>query len=196
MDPASGAVLLRGSCVSSSSFISKRSYLCRLQKHCCSFVDCEASKELPDQTARSKQDTLPLVDAVKAAGGVDSVYPFHIPGHKVGGLAGLSARGRRIGRRLRTVTWRRRAEGPWSSGCCQRYSWTGNSSIRLDRSQRCRMLALKLSKYSHNSHALSPDAGSPERRAGPVCVCRAGLPLISNRRHTRGAGPCCRSLWC
>ena len=90
MDPASGAVLLRGSCVSSLSFVSNVSYFCQQRIHRCSAVDGAASKGLPDQTARSKQTSVPLVDAVRAAGDVDTVYSFHIPGHKVGSHANLS----------------------------------------------------------------------------------------------------------
>ena len=127
MDLPSGAVLLEGSCVSSSFFISSRAYFCRVRTPLCSVVHCAASKGLSDQTARSRQDRVPLVDAVRAAGDVNTVYPFHIPGHKVSGHASLQIRSQRIARRLGLLIRMHGAEGPWSSRGCQGYHWAGDS---------------------------------------------------------------------
>lgn len=42
-----------------------------------------------EHSCRSEQDALPILDAVRAAGDEQSVHPFHIPGHKVGAVAGF-----------------------------------------------------------------------------------------------------------
>ena len=44
----------------------------------------KASSRAAEHSCRSGQDALPILDAVRAAGRLKSVHPFHIPGHKVG----------------------------------------------------------------------------------------------------------------
>lgn len=85
MRPTFGAHIDKSFLSPYQSFLPATSCFCRHWRPSLAENRVSALKRVSDQAARSQQDSLPLLDAVREAGDLETVYPFHIPGHKVRG---------------------------------------------------------------------------------------------------------------